>query len=98
MSDSKQMKFILSIRYYYILNCVGKKYGLWIFNPKCMVVPHFPLDNESCIFVLQCRDHTQGNLKMMIHPCRQSFHIIPLQLSYQMCHGIIKSCTVKILW
>ena len=57
------MKFILSIRYYYILSCVGKKYGLWIFNPKCMVVPHFPLDNESCIFVLQCRDHTQGNLK-----------------------------------
>lgn len=41
------------------------------------------------------RDHDHGKKLFIIHIYHQPFHILPLARSYQLCHAVIKSHTIK---
>jgi hypothetical protein len=66
----------------------------WLLNPEWKVLPSIAFVSRVHK-VLTCMDHKGGSKLFHIHKCRQPIHNLSAAKSDQLCHGVIRTRTVK---
>ena len=69
-------------------------YDIWLLNPNWLVKPSIVFE-KGIPLIMTCKDHNGGNSKLMVHPCRQLYHILSSERADQLCHAVIKGRTIK---
>ena len=93
ISNKAAFKYVILARDDYAHD--DKDQDCLLLNPNWKVKPSIAFVNGIGPVVLTCSDHNKGNTSLMIHPCRQPSHILPAELSDQLCHAVIKPRCIK---
>ena len=72
----------------------NKKESMWLFNEDWKVLPSICFI-QGVPRVLTCRDHNGGSKLFHIHGCRQPNHSLASLKPDQLCHGVLKTRTIK---
>ena len=86
-----KFKSIMYARNDYI--CNGGQEDCWLFNTNLKVKPSNAVQKGKGPYILRCCNHEHESKLLMVHPCRQPFHIIYNNHPEKLCHAVIKSKT-----
>ena len=66
----------------------------WLLNDEWKVMPSVLLINGEAK-IMTCSDHDRGDKSFHLHVCKQPHHNLSSLKSDQLCHGVLKSRTIK---
>ena len=71
------------------------EYDCLLLNPLWKVKPSIAFTDGFTPSVLSCREHKDGELRFILHTCRQPKHSLPAPISDQLSHCVIVSRLLK---